>query len=64
MYEVGEGGAPASVNRLLQRNQHEVRAHGGRHPPAHNASRKHVNDERDVDEAAQVSTYVKPETQC
>ena len=52
MYEAGEGVVPASVDRLLQRIQHEVRAHGGRHPPAHNASRKHVDDERDVDEAA------------
>ena len=52
MYEAGEGGAPAGVNRLVQRIEHEGRAHGGRHPPAHNASRKHVDDERDVDEAA------------
>ena len=52
MYEAGEGVAPAGVDRLLQRIQHKVRAHGGRHPPAHNASRKHVDDERDVDKAA------------
>ena len=51
MYEAGEGVAPAGVERLLQRIQHKVRAHGGRHPPAHNASRKHVDDERDVDKA-------------
>ena len=52
MHEADKGGAPAGVNRLLQRVEHEVRAHGGRHPPAHNASCKHVDDERDVDEAA------------
>ena len=52
MYEAGEGVAPAGVDRLLQRIQHKVRAHGGRHPPAHHASRKHVDDERDVDTAA------------
>ena len=63
MHEAGEGVAPAGVDRLLQRIQHKVRAHGGRHPPAHNASRTHVDDERDVDKAAQVATYVKSETQ-
>ena len=52
MYEAGEGVAPAGVDRLLQRIQHTVRAHGGRHPPAHTASRTHVDDERDVDTAA------------
>ena len=52
MHEAGQSVAAASVNRLLQRVEHEVRAHGGRHPPAHNASCKHVDDERDVDEAA------------
>ena len=52
MYEAGEGVAPAGVDRLLQRIQHAVRAHGGRHPPAHHASRKHVDDERDVNKAA------------
>ena len=51
MHEAGEGVAPAGVNRLLQRIEHEGRAHGGRHPPAHHAARKHVDDERDVDEA-------------
>ena len=52
MYEAGEGVAPAGVDRLLQRIQHTVRAHGGRHPPAHTASRTHVDNERDVDKAA------------
>ena len=51
MHAAGEGGAPAGVNRLLQRIEHAGRAPGGRHPPAHHAARKHVDDERDVDEA-------------
>ena len=41
----------AGVQRLLQRIEHEVRAHGTADPPAHDAPSKHVDDEGHVQPA-------------
>lgn len=41
----------AGVQRLFKRIEHEVGAHGTTHPPANDAPRKHVDDERHVQPA-------------
>jgi hypothetical protein len=43
-------GAPR-IQRLLQRVEHEVGLHGTADPPAHDATREHIDDEGDVHEA-------------
>jgi integrase/quercetin dioxygenase-like cupin family protein len=41
----------ALMQRLLERVEHELRAHGVGHFPAHDPTRKNIDDERGVDEA-------------
>ena len=50
MHETGQRVAAARVDGLLQGVEHEVRAHRGRHPPAHDAPREDVDHERHVGE--------------
>src|SRR5687767_5798253 len=52
MHEAGERVAVARVDGLLQRVEHEVGAQRTGHPPAHDAPREDVDDERHIDESA------------
>ena len=56
MHEAGQRVAAARVDGLLQGVEHEVRAHRGRHPPAHDAAREDVGHERHVVNPPQVAT--------
>ena len=51
MHEAGEGVVAAGMDGLLERVEDEVRPHRGRHAPADEAPREHVDDEGDEDEA-------------
>jgi hypothetical protein len=51
VHEARGGLAAARVDRLLERIEHKVGAHGRRHPPAHDPAGKDIDDERDVDES-------------
>ena len=51
MHPVARAVTATIVDGLLKRSEDEVRAARIRHAPADNASREHVDDEGDVDEA-------------
>ena len=51
MHQVARAVTATIVDGLLKRIEDEVRAERSRHAPADNASREHVDDEGDVDEA-------------
>jgi len=48
-----------SVQRLLQRIEHEVGLHRAADPPADNSPGENLDNEGNVHEACQVETYVK-----
>jgi hypothetical protein len=53
----------AGVNSRLQRIEHEIGVQRRGDAPPDDATREDVDHEGDVDEAAQVATYVKSATQ-